>query len=134
MSLGKGQLYKANSFDLGFINMIPVDIILQITNVIPATNELELAFVPTGVCHPKGTNMAIDRWFKEIYPSRSKENCMLKNASAFEQFVYLKVAIPEPCIPGYDLTTEQERGGLHKMDLRLNLSISSPTSSNSGRE
>jgi hypothetical protein len=98
MPIGKGQSYRANSFDLGFINMTPVEIVLQITDIDTATNELELAFVSAGVCNLVNTGAAIDRWFKEIYPSRSKENCMLKNACAFKKFVDLKFASLEPSI------------------------------------
>ena len=72
--------------------MIPVDIVLQITNIDSATNELELAFVSAGVCHLGDTGAAIDKWFKEVYPSRSKEKCLLKNAAAFERLVDLKFA------------------------------------------
>jgi hypothetical protein len=99
MAIGKGQLYRASSFDLGFINMIPVDVVLQIMDIDPATNELELAFVSAGVCSLVDAGAAIRRWFKEAYPSRSKENCMLKNAAAFQKFVDLKFAIPEPGVP-----------------------------------
>jgi hypothetical protein len=96
MPIDKGQSYRANSFDLGFINMTPVDIVLQITNIDPATNELELAFVWVGGCHLANTGAAIDRWFRESYPSRSKEDCMLKNAAAFKRFIDLKFASPVP--------------------------------------
>jgi hypothetical protein len=92
MPIDKGQSFRANSFDLGFINMAPVDIVLQIKEFNTVTNELELAFVSAGFCHLQDTGAAIGRWFKEIYPSRSKEDCMLKNASAFERFVDLKFA------------------------------------------
>jgi hypothetical protein len=107
MPIGEGQLYRANSFDLGFINMTPVDITFKITNIDSATNELELAFVSAGVCNSVDAGAAIGRWFKEAYPSRSKENCMLKNAAAFQKFVDLKFAIPEPSIPTYDLSPRQ---------------------------
>ena len=104
MPIGKGQLYRANSFDLGFINISPVDIVLQIANIDSAKNELELAFVSAGVGNFVDTSAAIGRWFKDTYPSRSKENCMLKNASAFEKFVDQKYAIPEPGIVAHDLS------------------------------
>jgi hypothetical protein len=140
MAIGKGQLYRASSFDLGFINMIPVDVVLQIMDIDPATNELELAFVSAGVCSLVDAGAAIRRWFKEAYPSRSKENCLLKNVRAFEGFVNQKLAIPEPCTFAYDLSPshssmpEDTDIGVHKIDLRLNLSISSPTSSSNVRE
>ena len=107
MPIEKGQLYRANSFNLGFINMTPVDIVLQITNIDIAKNELELAFVSAGIGNFVDTGAAIGRWFKEAYPSRSKENCLLKNASAFEKFVDLKLAIPEPFLLAYDLSPHQ---------------------------
>ena len=102
MSIAKGQSYRANSFDLGFINMSPVDVVLQITKIDRTTNELELAFVSAAFRSLAETGVAIDRWFKEIYPSRSKENCMLKNASAFEKFVDMKFAAPEPSVNAHD--------------------------------
>jgi hypothetical protein len=94
MPIEKGQSYRANSFDLGFINMAPVEIVLQITNIDSNTNELELAFVSVGDSHLADTGGAIYRWFREIYPARSKENCLLKNACAFERLVDLKFASP----------------------------------------
>ena len=96
MPIDKGQLYRANSFDLGFINMTPVDIVLQIKHIDNSTDELELAFVSADACNLQDTGAAIDKWFKESYPSRSKENCLLKNAGAFERFVDLKFVSPEP--------------------------------------
>ncbi len=89
MLLGKGQSYRANSFDLGFINISPVYVVLNITGIDRATNELELSLVSAGVYE---SEKAIAKWFKEIYPSRGKENSMLKNARAFERFVDLKCA------------------------------------------
>jgi hypothetical protein len=98
MPIAKGQSYRANSFDLGFINMTPVDIVLHITAIDTATDDLELTFVSAGTCNLANTGAAIDRWFKEVYPSRTKENCMLKNACAFKRFVDLKFASFEPCV------------------------------------
>lgn len=94
-----------NSFDLGFINMAPVDIVLQIKHIDSLTNELELAFVSVSACNSMDPCAAIGRWFTEIYPSRSKENCMLKNARAFQTFVELKFAVAEPCKFVYDLSS-----------------------------
>jgi hypothetical protein len=94
MPIEKGQSYRANSFDLGFINMIPVDLVLQIAHIDTSTNELELAFVSANGRHMADTGAAIDRWFKQIYPSRSTENCVLKNAAAFEQLVDLRFVSP----------------------------------------
>jgi hypothetical protein len=98
MPMGKGQLYRVNSFDLGFINMSPVDIVLQVTKIDRAANELELAFVSAASGNLVDTGTAIDRWFNEVYPSRSKDNCMLKNAFAFERFIDMKFAIPEDSV------------------------------------
>jgi hypothetical protein len=92
MPLGKGQSYRANSFDLGFINITPVDVILQITDIDIATNELKLSLVSAGLYESEKAVVAIVRWFKEIYPSRTKENCMLKNARAFQKLVDLNCA------------------------------------------
>ena len=102
MPIGKGQSYRANSFDLGFINVTPVDVVLQIAAIDAATNELELAFVSAGVCEREDTGAAIGGWFKEVYPFRTKENCLLKNARAFERFVDLKLVNPEPWICAED--------------------------------
>ncbi len=86
MPLDKGQSYEANSFELGFINVIPVNVVLRIVEVDDATNELVLTLVSAGT-HESNTGLAIARWFKEDYPFRLKEDCMLKNARAFERFV-----------------------------------------------
>ena len=98
MPMEKGQSFRANSFDLGFINMTPVDIVLQIKHIDNSTDELELAFVSADACNLQDTGAAIDKWFKESYPSRSKENCLLKNARAFEQLLDLKLASPDPAL------------------------------------
>jgi hypothetical protein len=94
MPLSKGQSYRANSFDLGFINISPVDVVLQIKGIDTLTNELELSLVSAGVCESGKASVAIAKWFKEIYPSRAKENCILKNARAFQKLVDLNCASP----------------------------------------
>ena len=88
----------SSDLDLGFINMTPVDLVLQITHIDTATNELELALVSVGCCDSADNGAAIGKWFKDIYPSRSKENCLLKNARAFEQLLDLKLASPDPAL------------------------------------
>ena len=82
--------------------MAPVDILFQITKIDSTTNELELAFVSAAVCEWEDTGAAISKWFKEVYPSRTKENCMLKNGRAFERLVELRLVSPEPCIHTLD--------------------------------
>ena len=96
MPIEKGQSYRANSFDLGFINMTPVDLMLQIMKIDTSTNELELTFVSADGHRSTDTGAAIEGWFQRIYPSRSKENCLLKNAAAFERLVDLKFVSPVP--------------------------------------
>lgn len=94
MSIIKGQLYLINSFDLGFINILPVDILMKVISADPATNELELAPIPLPGCHECATFLRVARWFEQDYPARSKEYCILKNVSAFEKLIRLKIAVP----------------------------------------
>ncbi len=92
MPLGKGQSYLVNSFDLGFININPVNVVVQITDVDSTTNGLELSLVSADAKGSEKAFVAIAKWFKEIYPSRAKENCILKNARAFQELVDLNCA------------------------------------------
>ncbi len=67
---------------------------LQIKGIDTATNELELSLVPAGVCESGKAIVAIAKWFKESYPFRAKENCILKNVRAFQRLVDLHCASP----------------------------------------
>lgn len=93
MSLVKGQLYLINSFDLGFINILPADILMKVKNADPSTNELELVPIPLPGHQECDTFLRVARWFEEDYPARSKVDCILKNAGAFERLIRLKIAV-----------------------------------------
>src|ERR1700759_2516175 len=112
--LSPRQRYRANSFDLGFINVEPIDLIIEVTSACSVSNELLLAPLPvTGdAIHP--TLILIARWFQEVYPSLPSERCMMKNVQAFGRLVELEIIVPEqdpamPPAPASLLTTIQQQ-------------------------
>ncbi|HEY4110867.1 hypothetical protein [Puia sp.] len=94
-SLASGQRYRVNSFDLGFINVHPVDLLVEVKTVCYDTHELELAPLPAAGGAVNETHVQVAQWFRESYPTRSKDDCLLKNALAFERLVETGAATPE---------------------------------------
>ncbi|GGB25412.1 hypothetical protein [Puia dinghuensis] len=95
----KGQRYRINSFDLGFIDITPTDILVEVTDIHYDGNEVQLtpvALPRQDLLDPSGQAAGeIAEWFREIYPSRTKSNCLFRNAAAFEQFIDLRIAVLE---------------------------------------
>ena len=95
----KGQRYRINSFDLGFTDITPTDILVEVVNINYAGNELQLT--PVDLPDPDQDDPSeqpaseIIEWFHEIYPSRTKANCLFKNATAFERFIDHRIAVLE---------------------------------------
>ena len=95
LPLAPGQRFRVNSFDLGFINIEPVDMIVELKTVCYDTNELELSPLPLpGIPVEDGFDK-VNRWFQEGYPQRTSDNCLLRNVQAFEQLVALQIAVAE---------------------------------------
>jgi hypothetical protein len=94
MPVQQGQLYLVNTFDLGFINILPADILIEVKVADACANLLELAPLPLPDGEVCDSFRRIVRWFEEDYPGRSKENCILKNVSAFETLISRKIAVP----------------------------------------
>jgi|SRR5579859_4671709 len=112
--LATGQRYRINSFDLGFINILPVDMLVEIRDIHAESNELELSPFPLPGETASETLVQVARWFQEKYPSRTKENCLFKNAGSFQRLVDLGIAVLQKA-PSLDappvslLTTIQQR-------------------------
>ena len=83
--LQTGQRFLVNSFDLGFINIQPVDFLLEVSSV--GIEELVLAPLPLPGQQSHLSLIRIGRWFREEYPKMSKDRCMLKNVSAFQRMI-----------------------------------------------
>jgi len=93
MPMLKGQLYMTNSFHLGFINLLPVDLLLEVRQVDYGANEVELVPRPLqgeAGCH---SLRRIARWFETEYPARTSVNCLLKNARAFQLLISQQTAV-----------------------------------------
>src|ERR1700755_1973563 len=92
--LGLGQCYEVNSFDLGFINIIPTLLLVEIKQIDWETNSLELSVLPVSVTEINDSVIRIARWFSEVYPGLDKDKSLFKNAAAFQRFVARQLALP----------------------------------------
>jgi hypothetical protein len=99
--LSSGQRYRVNSFDLGFVNVEPIELVVEVTLVRTAANELLLAPLPAIGEEVHGSLILIARWFQEVYPTLAPADCPLKNAQAFGRLVALGVFVAEdePAMP-----------------------------------
>jgi hypothetical protein len=95
LPLAAGQRFRVNSFHLGFINIEPVDVVVEIRMVSNASNEMEVALLPFPGESTAVGYAQIDRWYRDGYAACTQDNCLLKNARAFEQLIYLQVAVCE---------------------------------------
>ena len=87
---------------LGFINVTPIELLLEVKWVDPQQNELELWVLPVASNETSPSLVAIARWFGEVYPSRTREDCYLKNAAAFDRLISMGTAVlynPSPMAP-----------------------------------
>jgi hypothetical protein len=93
MPITKGQQYQINSFDLGFINVEPIVMLVTVIDINDTDNSivLEPGLVP-GV-HPNNGFFSILRWFKNEYPVIQPGTLFINNRSAFEKLVELNSAV-----------------------------------------
>ena len=87
LPLAIGQFYQINSFDLGFINITPTDLLLEIKALDPPGNEVLVSVLPLPDKNISPEMIAIARWFTHTYPTRTADDCRLKNAAAFADLV-----------------------------------------------
>ncbi|HEY4108488.1 hypothetical protein [Puia sp.] len=121
--LAVGQCYRVNSFDLGFINVHPIELLVEIKHLDPEANELEFSVLPLSTQDPSPALIAIAKWFGDVYPTRTKDDCLLKNARAFDHLVDQGIAVlhhashePKPEAP----RTEAPRTDAPRTDTILN--------------
>jgi hypothetical protein len=94
MPLQKGQLYRISSFDAGFININPVDLVLVVEEVDYDKHLLRLS--PTNLAeigHLRSCK-SICNWFREVYPDL-KKRLVLNVPEAFDMLINQKIAVPE---------------------------------------
>ena len=82
-----GKTYLVNSFELGFINVQPTEMRVEIRKIDLDTNDFELALLSPTQSDKDESRRSIARWFTDIYPGLTKDTCILKNASQFLQLV-----------------------------------------------
>ena len=82
-----GQYYGVSSVDLGFVNVTPTTLLVEIKYIDRKKNELELAVHPASEWEITKTFVAFARWFDEVYPRCTPANCLLKNLAAFERLI-----------------------------------------------
>lgn len=93
MHIKQGQSYKVNSFDLGFINILPVDLLVEIKEVNYQEDYLEINLpLQADQLRQKGYQ-AIETWFRQSYPSMRNKNCILKSPSRFEKLIVDRMAM-----------------------------------------
>lgn len=87
MKIAKDQTFLINSFNLGFINVLPTDILIKVEHADYGTDHLVLSAVPIPGAPPEKTYMLIERWFQTTYPTLDKEKCLLKSPLKFQTFI-----------------------------------------------
>ena len=87
MHIKQGQSYRVNSFDLGFINILPVDLLIEIKEVNYHEDYLEINLPLQGDQHSQKGYQAIETWFRQSYPAMLNKNCILKSPSRFEKLI-----------------------------------------------
>jgi hypothetical protein len=93
MAIMKGQQYQISSFDLGFINVESIEMLVTLVDINFSDNSIVLkpGLIP-GV-YPSNTFFAILRWFQDEYPAISPGKLVINNFTAFEKLVELKIAM-----------------------------------------
>jgi hypothetical protein len=102
--LAIGQYYRVNSFDLGFINIMPTDLLVEVKRIDRQANELDLAVLPVSANDISESLIDIAKWFTEVYPQRTRDNCIFKNAIAFERLVSNGMAVLQTTPPSLPVT------------------------------
>lgn len=87
MPLAIGQFYQVNSFDLGFINIAPTDLLIEIKHVDLPKNELLIFILPLPGQEMGQSMVALAKWFTNTYPTLTPDDCLLRNPSAFSKLV-----------------------------------------------
>ena len=87
MPLAKGQYYQVNSFDLGFINIAPTDLLLEIRHLDPDRNDLLIFILPLPGQDLNDSMVALAKWFTGTYQTLGPDDCLLRNAAAFSRLV-----------------------------------------------
>lgn len=111
MIIEKGQTWQVNTFYLGFVNIYPTDIIVEVVEVDYTHNVLTLSPKPMPGFTRTAPYASIEKWFQTIYPSLEKTSTILKQPEKFELLVRsygLKVAdIPCPNLSSYQQLTDR---------------------------
>lgn len=94
MILANGQFYQVNSFDLGFINIAPADLLIEIKQVDLQKNELIISILPLPGQEVSESIAALAKWFTNTYPMLKPEDCLLRNPSAFSKLVFCGLVTP----------------------------------------
>jgi hypothetical protein len=93
MHIKQGQSYRVNSFDLGFINTLPVDLLVEIKEVDYYEDHLEIDLpLQSDQVRQKGYR-AIETWFRQSYPTMRNNDCILKSPSRFERLIVDRTAM-----------------------------------------
>jgi len=92
MGISKGQRYEINSFHLGFINIEPTDLLIEVVDADYDRNRLVLTPVLLPGSSPGKTFLSIQRWFQDEYPKYEIGRFVINNLAAFEKLIALKIA------------------------------------------
>lgn len=98
MQLQKGQHFIVNSFDLGFTNVWPTDLLIAVEEVNYKDNSLRLYPLPVPGVQPDNVFLLIADWFRDEYPKCPKGKSFVTHPVAFQKLVELKLAVPEDSI------------------------------------
>jgi hypothetical protein len=105
MPITKGQQYQINSFDLGFINVESIHMLVTVVCINDTGNGIVLEPGLFPGIHPNNGFFSILRWFQNEYPAIQPGELVINNRSAFEKLVELNIAVlhdERTCSPGAD--------------------------------
>src|ERR1700742_240113 len=88
-----GQQYEINSFSLGFINILAIDLLVTIVEIDKQRDHVKLKpALPPGA-NPSTSFKSISDWFQNEYPKYPPATLLTNNWSAFSLLVDQKIAV-----------------------------------------
>jgi hypothetical protein len=92
MVIKKGQQFCLCSFDLGFTNIGPVELLVKVVDIDYEEDGIVLEPQLAPGAFSNNAFISILRWFRDEYPTIKKGTLFINNLTAFRKLVELNVA------------------------------------------
>ena len=93
MLIKKGQQFRVCSFDLGFTNVEPVELLVTVVDIDYGEDGIVLEPRLLSWGSPNNAFFSIMRWFRDEYPTIKKGTLFVNNLTAFAKLVELNIAV-----------------------------------------